>query len=337
MAARGRPYPRRGLEDALRVARALKDHNGGNPWPPDQVAEAVGLGPNGTAFFYLTSASRDYGLTEGTRDAKIISLTTAGEELVYAGSPELERQAEIEAFLNVDVFANVLKHFGGSQLPEKRFLSNTLESEFDLKPEWHDEFADVFRENCRYLGITAEWVPGDGVGSADTSPTRTLVAREGAPTCFVIMPFTERDERHPPGFFEEVLESLLKPALSEAGFEVRSAKRTGSDVIQATIVTELLSADLVLADLTEHNPNVLFELGIRMAEEKPVVLIKARGTGRIFDVDNLLRVEEYDPNLWRTSVEKDLPRIQAHVEGAWEGRSTDPTFLSILRRGGQSN
>jgi hypothetical protein len=33
----------------------------------------------------------------------------------------------------------------------------------------------------------------------------------------------------------------------------------------------------VLADLTEHNPNVLFELGLRMAVNKPIALVKAKG------------------------------------------------------------
>lgn len=105
------------------------------------------------------------------------------------------------------------------------------------------------------------------------------------------MPFVEHDDRYAPGFFEEVLESLFTPAATAAGFKVQTAKRQGSDVIQSTIVNDLLAADLVLCDLTEHNPNVLFELGMRMAEDLPVVLVRAKGTGAIFDVDNMLRVE----------------------------------------------
>ena len=88
---------------------------------------------------------------------------------------------------------------------------------------------------------------------------------------------------------------------------------------------------MVIADLTEHNPNVLFELGVRITKEKPVVLVKASGTGRIFDVDNLLRVYEYKPNLWRTTVEKDLPSLTEFIRGAWEGRESDQTYMRILR------
>ena len=134
------------------------------------------------------------------------------------------------------------------------------------------------------------------------------------------------------GFFAEVLSQILTPAATDAGFTVKTALRQGSDVIQSTIVNDLLEADLVVADLTEHNPNVLFELGMRMREDKPVALVRARGTGPIFDVDNLLRVEDYNPNVWPSTVENDVPRIASHIRATWENRDTVPTFMKILRR-----
>lgn len=70
----------------------------------------------------------------------------------------------------------------------------------------------------------------------------------------------------------------ITPASLKAGFNVETANHQGIDVIQSTIINELLEAELVLADLTDHNPNVLFELGLRMAVDKPVALIKATGT-----------------------------------------------------------
>ena len=103
------------------------------------------------------------------------------------------------------------------------------------------------------------------------------------------MPFVERTDAYETGFFTEVFASLFKPAIEAAGFEAKTAKRQGSDVIQATIVNELLDSQLVLCDLTEHNPNVLFELGVRMASELPIALVKATGTNPIFDVDQMLQ------------------------------------------------
>lgn len=98
-------------------------------------------------------------------------------------------------------------------------------------------------------------------------------------------------------------------------------------------MNDLLEADLVVADLTDHNPNVLFELGVRIAEDKPVVLVKATGTGRIFDVDNMMRVYEYSANLWQSTVEKDLAEITEHIKAAWDRRSGDQSYMKILRRG----
>src|SRR5439155_14441568 len=131
---------------------------------------------------------------------------------------------------------------------------------------------------------------------------------------------------------EARLDSLSVPAGKELGFEVRSANRHGSDVIQQTIINDLLNADIVIADLTEHNPNVLFELGVRMAEDKPVALIRAKGTGQIFDVDNMLRVLDYNPNVWPSTVERDLPRVAEHIEATWNNRETETTFMRLLRR-----
>jgi hypothetical protein len=65
------------------------------------------------------------------------------------------------------------------------------------------------------------------------------------------MPFSERNSDRPAGFFEEVFDSLIKPAAEAAGFDVLTANKDGSDVIQSTIINELMDADLVVADLTD--------------------------------------------------------------------------------------
>jgi hypothetical protein len=77
---------------------------------------------------------------------------------------------------------------------------------------------------------------------------------------------------------------------------------------------------------------VLFELGLRMAEEKPIAIVKATGTNPIFDVDHLLRVESYNPNLWRSTVEKDVPKLTAHIQQAWATRESGRSYMSILRQ-----
>jgi len=231
----------------------------------------------------------------------------------------------------------VLEHFRGNELPEMEYLSNTLVKEFGLAPDLHNEFVKLFQKNCAYLGIstTSFSVESSNASTNDTLSSPEVVTLAQAKTqtgllCFVIQPFTERENSHARGFFEEVLKSLIVPAATEAGFTVRSARRTGSDVIQQTIVNDLLQADLVVADLTEHNPNVMFELEMRMAQDKPVALIRAKGTGGIFDLDNMLRVYDYDPNIWPSTIESDLPLLRDHIQVTCENRDNENTYMQLL-------
>ena len=151
------------------------------------------------------------------------------------------------------------------------------------------------------------------------------------------MPFSEKGaQKRSEGFFDEVLKSLITPAGIKAGFSVQTARREDSDIIHHTIINELLTADLVIADRTDHNPNVLCELGIRLAKEKPVVIIKSQDTGPVFDVDNLMRVYMYDQNLWITTIEADVKALAERIIGTWERRETSATYMQILTAGPQA-
>jgi hypothetical protein len=338
-----RPYPRRPLEEAARVPIALREQYGGNARPPAEVAEALGYqGPTSNAFFYQTAASRDFGFTNGSRDSALIELGDRGRRYVYAPSNDVERQVLREAFMSVDVFRGVFEYYKGPDLPEKKYLSNVLESQFNLNPEVHDEFIELYKGNTAFAGLKAADVPAAAL-EATSGPSVglrpevvTVDEPEGdtsdRPRCFVVMPFSERTGDYRTGFIGEVLKSIIGPAGKQAGFSVSTANREGSDVIQSTIVNRLLDDDLVIADLTEHNPNVLFELGMRMAFDKPVVLIKAKGTRAIFDVDNMLRVYEYEPSLWPSTVETDIPNLAQFIRASWVNRNEENTYLRILKR-----
>lgn len=239
--------------------------------------------------------------------------------------------------MSIDIFKRVFEHYGGSKLPQKEFLHNTLFDEFGLAAEFHEEFARLFKANCKYLGIDKG--VGEGVTVKETEKTEhpSEIRVIGEPkgkfdrTAFVIMPFVEKGQTpRAPGFFNEVLTRMITPAANGAGFAVETANQEGSDVIQSTIINHPLTADLVVADLSDHNPNVLFELGIRIALELPVALIKAEGTGSLFDVDNMMRVTSYSPNLWPTTVSTDIPRLTDHIKAAWNNRTTARGYMEIL-------
>lgn len=91
--------------------------------------------------------------------------------------------------------------------------------------------------------------------------------------CFVIMPFSgtnscTEDE------WREIFENLFRPAVEEAGlgYECRRSEATRGNLISA-IIRSLHDAHVVVADLTDKNPNVFYELGVRHAIKNRTILL----------------------------------------------------------------
>lgn len=107
-------------------------------------------------------------------------------------------------------------------------------------------------------------------------------------TCFVVMPISD-PLGYDRGHFSRVYEGLIKPVTEdEAGYKtVRASDVNETNLIHLDILQRLLKADLVVCDLSGRNPNVMFELGLRQAFDKPVVLLKDDVTESPFDVASL--------------------------------------------------
>lgn len=108
------------------------------------------------------------------------------------------------------------------------------------------------------------------------------------PKCFVIMPFG--------GWFDKYYIDIYIPAIEAAGFEAKRADdlyRPGN--IVNDIWTYTKEATVLLADLTNKNPNVFYELGLAHAITKPAILITASMEDVPFDLRSL-RVIDYDKN-----------------------------------------
>ena len=335
-----RAFPLNSLEEARRLADAIKQFNMGNPWAPPEVAKAIGLASGASSsYFYLTTASRDYGLTVGTRDTPKIELTDLGRSLVYPKSAQEAQDALVSAFRNVELFKRVYDYYQGENLPDIQYLKNTLKTEFGLAEQYQDQFYELYQTNLAYLKSLGA-SPNSSALATGNNPTASgtntsIILGEsksaGKLVAFVAMPFSERSKDRAPGYFDEVLKHLITPAAVKADFNARTAKKAGTEVIQSTIVNDLDNADLVIVDLTEHNPNVLFELGMRIAFNKPVCLIRAKGTAPIFDIDHMLRVFDYNPCLWPSTLATDVPALTEFIAETWKNKGSERSYLSILR------
>ena len=116
--------------------------------------------------------------------------------------------------------------------------------------------------------------------------------------CFVMMPFSDSID-YEPNHFTKVYEQIITPAIKKAGYEpVRVDQNKISDQIIKKIFEEITEADMAICDLSTNNPNVLYELGLRHAFDKPVVLIKDNKTSNIFDIQGISIVQYRSERLY---------------------------------------
>ena len=142
--------------------------------------------------------------------------------------------------------------------------------------------------------FAATWViavvmPQDENNMSAKKPTET-------PECFIITPIADV-EGYPDGHFGHVFDNIISPSCEQAGYKaVRADHVKETNLIHLDILQKLIAAPIAICDLSTRNPNVLFELGIRQAFDKPVVLIQEKDTPRIFDIAPL-RYLEYSKDM----------------------------------------
>ena len=95
--------------------------------------------------------------------------------------------------------------------------------------------------------------------------------------CFIITPIgddTDPIRRHIDG----IIDAALRPALEDKYDLVVAHRISEPGSITKQIITEIYSAKLVVANLTNRNPNVMYELALRHSLGKPVIMIAEKGT-----------------------------------------------------------
>ena len=101
-------------------------------------------------------------------------------------------------------------------------------------------------------------------------------------TCGVVMPMSECDGR-PAAHWSDVL-AIISSAASEANFIARLVSDTNeSNLIHKEILQNIYNDEVIICDVSGRNPNVFFELGIRMATQKATLIIKDDKTDYPFD------------------------------------------------------
>ncbi len=109
--------------------------------------------------------------------------------------------------------------------------------------------------------------------------------------CFVIAPIGD-DDSEVRKRSDKLLKYVIAPVVAEKDYEaIRADQIAEPGLITSQVIQHVAEDDLVVADLTERNPNVFYELAIRHALKRPLVQMIAKGERIPFDVAGMRTVE----------------------------------------------
>jgi len=152
------------------------------------------------------------------------------------------------------------------------------------------------------------------------------------PTCFVIAPIGPKDSdirKHS----DKVLKHIFKKALADKYDVKRGDEIDEPGMITSQVLREVQESHLVVAELTGHNPNVLYDLAVRHAIDKPVIHAIDPKLSKIpFDIAGFRTIEFdlTDPD----SIESAVAQLQKQAEQAEQGKwgETPVKLANIMRR-----
>lgn len=131
--------------------------------------------------------------------------------------------------------------------------------------------------------------------------------------CFIITPIGDEKDpirRH----IEGVIEAAITPALGEKYEIVVAHKIYEPGSITKQIISEIYNSELVIANITNRNPNVMYELALRHAIGKPVITIAEKGTSLPADIVTERTIFYYNDAKGVLELIEDLKKAEAEID-----------------------
>ncbi|KGP45255.1 hypothetical protein LR61_04360 [Morganella morganii] len=162
---------------------------------------------------------------------------------------------------------------------------------------------------------------------ADTPTPETKL-----PICGIIMPIANT-EGYPEGHWTDVYDIICQAA-SDANFTPNLVSFDDDiGVIQKRIVQNIYDNPIVVCDISSRNANVMFELGMRLAFDKPTIIIKDNKTPYSFDISPVEHLE-YPSDLRYQSITTFQNKLKNKIVETHIKANNDPNYTTFLKHFG---
>lgn len=155
--------------------------------------------------------------------------------------------------------------------------------------------------------------------------------------CGIIMPIAAM-QGYTAEHWIEVKNILIESTKQIDGIKFKAEIVSNSDgeidVIHKRIIQNLYNADIVICDISGKNPNVLFELGMRLTFDKPTILIKDDNTDFIFDT-GVIEHLTYPKDLRFGNIVSFKKELAKRIKLTYEKAIEDNSFSPFLGNFGE--
>ena len=156
----------------------------------------------------------------------------------------------------------------------------------------------------------------------------SIVSVEQNMVCGIVMPISSIDGVSESHWID--VKNIIQSSIKDAGFSpnlVSDADEVG--IIQQRIIQNLYSNPIVVCDVSCKNPNVMFELGMRLAFDKPTIIIKDDKTDYSFDTSVIEHIE-YPRDLRFNNIIRFKLKLTEKIQATFE-KSREKDYSTFLK------
>jgi ActR/RegA family two-component response regulator len=226
-------------------------------------------------------------------------------------------------FAIIDLKIDYISDFGGIKVIEninklQPKAKTIVLSAYEKNPEIENQLKKV-----SYYGYVSKGGATNYI-LAVIHELKNLMAMPPKRKCFVIMPFSTTKSCTEEQWVE-IFDNMIKPAVEDSGFDYECFR---ASLVIGNIIRDILDnlnkADVVIADMTDRNPNVFYELGVRHALRNATILITQDMEHVPFDL------KHYSTIKYEWTTKKGRAEFNNRIKEAFSVIEKDPDGADVM-------